>query len=402
MLWRALKHVENGFFIDIGAQDPVIDSVSLAFCEHGWQGVHVEPTQQYSDKLRNVYLSENVLQMAIGSHEGMLSFYEFEDTGLSTADIEIARRHQEAGFKCIETLVPMISLDSLFERIDVKDVHWLKLDVEGLEKTVLEGWKNTSILPWIFVIESTAPLTQAETYSEWEYLLLDKGYRWIYFDGLNRFYIAPNHLDLVEAFKSPPNIFDNFQLSGSASQPFYKMVRSSTQQSDIRAQQAQAQAQQSDIRAQQAQAQAQQSDIRAQQAQAQAQQSDIRAQQAQAQVKVLLNSKSWLITSPLRFANHYVHRMVSAIHEHRLSSGLKRRLRSVIQQIGRWILRQPLLRKIGFFILNRLPRFRARLRLIIVSSTPKVNLVANSIPILSPRAKLIYIDLKRALEKRQG
>ena len=374
MLWRALKHVENGFFIDIGAQDPVIDSVSLAFCEHGWQGVHVEPTQQYSDKLRNVYLSENVLQMAIGSHEGMLSFYEFEDTGLSTADIEIARRHQEAGFKCIETLVPMISLDSLFERIDVKDVHWLKLDVEGLEKTVLEGWKNTSILPWIFVIESTAPLTQAETYSEWEYLLLDKGYRWIYFDGLNRFYIAPNHLDLVEAFKSPPNIFDNFQLSGSASQPFYKMVRSSTQQSDIRAQQAQAQAQQSDIR----------------------------AQQAQAQVKVLLNSKSWLITSPLRFANHYVHRMVSAIHEHRLSSGLKRRLRSVIQQIGRWILRQPLLRKIGFFILNRLPRFRARLRLIIVSSTPKVNLVANSIPILSPRAKLIYIDLKRALEKRQG
>ena len=31
MLWRALKYVENGFYIDIGSQDPVIDYVSLAF-----------------------------------------------------------------------------------------------------------------------------------------------------------------------------------------------------------------------------------------------------------------------------------------------------------------------------------------------------------------------------------
>ena len=39
MLWRALKHVERGFYIDIGAQDPVVDSVSLAFYEQGWRGV---------------------------------------------------------------------------------------------------------------------------------------------------------------------------------------------------------------------------------------------------------------------------------------------------------------------------------------------------------------------------
>ena len=29
MLWRALKHVEKGFYVDVGAQDPVVDSVSL-------------------------------------------------------------------------------------------------------------------------------------------------------------------------------------------------------------------------------------------------------------------------------------------------------------------------------------------------------------------------------------
>ena len=38
ILWRALEHVERGFYIDIGAQDPVVDSVSLAFYERGLAG----------------------------------------------------------------------------------------------------------------------------------------------------------------------------------------------------------------------------------------------------------------------------------------------------------------------------------------------------------------------------
>jgi hypothetical protein len=31
MLWRAFRDVEQGFYVDLGAQDPLVDSVSLAF-----------------------------------------------------------------------------------------------------------------------------------------------------------------------------------------------------------------------------------------------------------------------------------------------------------------------------------------------------------------------------------
>jgi FkbM family methyltransferase len=187
MLWRALKHIENGFYIDIGAQDPVIDSVSLAFYENGWRGVHIEPTQQYSDKLREARPDEIVEQVAIGSSEGLLTFYEFNDTGLSTADPEIAKRHQSAGYPAVMTEVPVVSLDVILERYNYKPVHWLKLDVEGLERSVLESWRNSSCRPWILVIESTKPLTQEQSYEEWEQLVVDKGYGFVYFDGLNRF-----------------------------------------------------------------------------------------------------------------------------------------------------------------------------------------------------------------------
>src|SRR5215470_12416094 len=42
MLWRALKHIDQGFYIDVGANDPDIDSVTKAFYERGWRGINVE------------------------------------------------------------------------------------------------------------------------------------------------------------------------------------------------------------------------------------------------------------------------------------------------------------------------------------------------------------------------
>ena len=42
MLWRALKHIKQGCYIDVGAQDPIHDSVSKVFYEHGWRGIHIE------------------------------------------------------------------------------------------------------------------------------------------------------------------------------------------------------------------------------------------------------------------------------------------------------------------------------------------------------------------------
>lgn len=210
MLWRALKHIENGFYIDIGAQDPVVDSVSLAFYEQGWRGVHIEPTQQYSDKLREARPDEIIEQVAIGSSEGLLTFYEFNDTGLSTADPEIAKRHQNAGYSAVMTEVPVVSLDVILERYNYRPVHWLKLDVEGLERSVLESWRNSICLPWVLVIESTKPLTQEQSHFEWEDLVLKKGYSFEYFDGLNRFYLHHRHSELSSFFLSPPNVFDDF------------------------------------------------------------------------------------------------------------------------------------------------------------------------------------------------
>lgn len=229
LLWRALKDIKHGFYIDIGAQDPIVDSVSLAFYQHGWRGVHVEPTPQYAERLKEERPDETVERLAIGSSEGNLTFFQIPDTGLSTADAEIANCHREAGCSVIETWVEVLGLDVLLDRYSYKIVHWLKIDVEGFEKQVLESWKSSSVRPWILLIESTAPGTQTQTHQAWEPLVLEKGYRYAYFDGLNRYYVHETRSELLAHFQLPVSIFDEFFLSGTASQPYCGLLKGQLQ-----------------------------------------------------------------------------------------------------------------------------------------------------------------------------
>ena len=156
------------------------------------------------------------MQVAIGNSPGPLTFFEFKDTGLSTADPAIAQLHKENGFECVESQTPVISLDELLDGNSLHPVHWLKLDVEGLEKNVLDSWQHSPVRPWILVIESTRPLSPEQSHWEWEPSVLAHGYEFVYFDGLNRFYVSVEHRDLTPAFAAGPNVFDNFSLSSSS------------------------------------------------------------------------------------------------------------------------------------------------------------------------------------------
>jgi FkbM family methyltransferase len=222
ILWRALGELGRGFYIDIGAQDPVVDSVSLCFYEAGWRGIHVEPSAHYAALLRRARPDELVIEAAVDNLRGIVTFYESTTTGLSTCDPGIAERHIAEGLELRKTQVPAITLSDVLNGCGDREVHWLKIDVEGFEKQVIDGWLPTKVRPWIVVVESTRPNTSEPTFPAWEPQLVNLGYRYVYFDGLNRFYLSEAHLDLAYLFGPGPNVFDRFELSGSISSTFTK------------------------------------------------------------------------------------------------------------------------------------------------------------------------------------
>ena len=209
ILWRALKHVKKGRYIDLGAWDPVIDSVSMFFYTQGWRGIHVEPNPSYAKKLRKARPDEVVIEAAIGESTRPTTLFIIEDTGLTTSSKTFRDEHKSKGFTSETIKVPTRTLASIFDEAGNGDIHWLKIDVEGMEEDVIKSWRNNPARPWIVVVESTLPSTDIEvSYGLSE--LAERGYTHVYFDALNKFYVHEHHSELLSSFKCGPNLFDDF------------------------------------------------------------------------------------------------------------------------------------------------------------------------------------------------
>jgi FkbM family methyltransferase len=211
MLYRALGDIEKGFYIDVGAFDPVIDSVTKAFYDIGWRGINIEPVTESFDKIKSSRPDDININIAAGASRENQDFYEIVGTGLSTMAGAIAHAHvDQYGFEMKHYEVPVDTITSVWSENGSPEVHFLKIDVEGTEKEVLQGIDFRILRPWIIVVEATLPNTQSPNYNKWEALITDQNYQFIYFDGLNRFYVADEHSSLGSAFATPPNYFDNF------------------------------------------------------------------------------------------------------------------------------------------------------------------------------------------------
>jgi len=213
LLWRALKHVGNGFYIDVGAHSPEGDSVTKAFYDKGWSGVNIEPNTDFREEYQQKRERDVTLAVVLGEAIGISEIHFMENSGLSTIKPEIVAFHDGEGCEVTKVKkVQMLTLSDVCHKYAKdKDIHFLKVDVEGAESEVLRGGDWEKYRPWIVVVEATYPMSQKETYNEWEPFLLDKQYQFTFADGLNRYYVADEHKALQASFRFPPNVFDNYK-----------------------------------------------------------------------------------------------------------------------------------------------------------------------------------------------
>jgi hypothetical protein len=80
--------------------------------------------------------------------------------------------------------------------------------VEGAEADVLAGMDFKRWRPRVVLLEAVAPGSMAEAWGAWEPDLLAHGYRFAFFDRLNRFYVAEEAEDLAARFPTEPAAWD--------------------------------------------------------------------------------------------------------------------------------------------------------------------------------------------------
>jgi FkbM family methyltransferase len=223
VLNRALQDVEAGFYIDVGANDPVEDSVTKAFYDKGFVGINIEPEYEFFQKLKDARPNDINLNLAVSSTQKSIQFYVSKIRGWSTTDKNITQ-DTNRDYLLLETrTVEAKSLDEICAQNGVKEIHFLKIDVEGAEKDVLQSFSFT-IKPWIVVVEATLPNSNIDASLSWEYILTSNKYTFVYFDGINKFYLSDEKQELKSYFAYPPNVLDDFIIY-----PFYE----SMQQNDI-------------------------------------------------------------------------------------------------------------------------------------------------------------------------
>jgi FkbM family methyltransferase len=216
LLWRALRAVEHGCYIDVGAADPDEDNVTQAFYEAGWRDLDVEPMETFVARLHLRRPGDVNLPVAVGAEVCERVLYKIwaqsdetnqqKATGLSTRDSALARRGGNVGWGVRETRIEAATLAAICRDHMQGTIQLLNVATEGSERDVLSGTDVTSFRPWIMVMRSLRQNTLLPRRSEWEPILFAADYDFVWLGGLNRFYVAAEHLgSLAQYFRTPLN-----------------------------------------------------------------------------------------------------------------------------------------------------------------------------------------------------
>lgn len=194
ILFTLFYDIKNGFYIDIGANDPNDLSATKSFYLRGWHGINIEPLPNMYNKLIKYRNRDINLQIGVGEKEGNQILYI---NGLSST------LNKNYSNNINETLnISIYTMNYICNKYIPKDepIQFCKIDIEGNEKNALLGYDFINYRPKVFCIESTKPGTIIPSHEEWENILLKNDFSFAYQYTINRYYIDNRIKGLRERF----------------------------------------------------------------------------------------------------------------------------------------------------------------------------------------------------------
>jgi len=183
----------DGFFIECGACDGLVDTCCLFFEKRGWRGINIEPSDVAYERL--VVNRPNCLnlQIGLGDKDSSMKFTKAVKNGYGGGCIKWNKVFKQEvineGFTFEETEIEVLTYRTLMPKYDVVNVDLFVLDTDGYELQVLEGMIGSVSLPKVFCIEYS--LLKDDSLEKLKKLLGQMGYRFDFISYNNAFFAMP-------------------------------------------------------------------------------------------------------------------------------------------------------------------------------------------------------------------
>ena len=182
LVWEYFGQRANGFFIEVGANEPQSGSQTWFFEGKGWRGILVEPQSRLSQQLREGRPRSQVFQVACGApgHPKEMPLFVAETSGHSS----LVKNLIDADTRYVETeMVKMMTLDAVLAEVGNPRVDFISIDVEGTQLDVLRGFNLSRHRPALLLLEDHLHNLKVHAH------LRQQGYQLVKRTGLNNWYV---------------------------------------------------------------------------------------------------------------------------------------------------------------------------------------------------------------------
>jgi FkbM family methyltransferase len=197
----------SGFFVEVGAYDGISFSNTSCLATRGWSGVLVEPIPQFAQACRELYKSNNrieVVESAVGDKEGEIDITIAGSLTTTNGALLEAYKGIEWSKQSVQNTsairVHQTTLDALLERrVDARPIDLVVIDVEGAEAAVLRGFSLATWRPRMLIIELVHTHPDLHSVSagdaHLQRLIEEAGYLVVYKDSINTVFVADEVLN---------------------------------------------------------------------------------------------------------------------------------------------------------------------------------------------------------------
>lgn len=191
---KLLNYKAQGYYVDVGANDPSRFSNTKRFYEKGWKGINIDPNPKSIKKFETERPRDLNLAIGVSNEATTLEFYEIFPDTLSTFSKSEMESYIKQGYKLATVskiqVQPLAQILSKFA--SDKQIDFLTLDTEGFDLEVLQGNDWIYFRPSVICVENhshdknTDVQIKNNTIHEF---IINKGYVKKYDSGLNSLYL---------------------------------------------------------------------------------------------------------------------------------------------------------------------------------------------------------------------